>query len=149
MEEQLIGQKLAKLAIKKGCNLPIYGNGYEFNDRDGNVFWTNTEFGISGKEKTKPIIVMTQSLLQKWLREVHEIHIENHFGKDKSSIWYNPKLFSLIKPNDGDDYYEESYEELVELEQKDSYEEALEIALLAALNKIKHNEQKTKYVRCL
>jgi hypothetical protein len=132
MEEQLISQKLAKLAIKKGCNLPIYGKGYEYSDRDGNVFWTNTEFGISGKEKTKPVIVMTQSLLQKWIMKNHNILI-NVFPLCKAdlSVEYHCKIHFII-----DGIWEYTYPSKGLIM---SYEQCLEKALETSLNKIKHN----------
>ena len=57
MKEQLISFKTAKLAKEKGCELKgvIYEDG-----------------GVS---------LCTQSLLQKWLREEHNLHIEVCSGK--------------------------------------------------------------------
>lgn len=151
MQEELISFETAKLAEEKG-----------FNIKQLKGFWLNSKFNKDGDEidwlrpiKDSEILELrdsnkfetgnpfifrpTQSLLQKWLREVHNIHIEIHYGKDKTTVWFTPKLFSLIKGKDGDseDYYDELYEELVELEQEDSYEKALEIGLQEALKLIK------------
>lgn len=83
MEEQLIKSETAKLAKEKGCKLELFGKGFEYIDEDGNEYWTSKEKGISGKENTKPVIKCTQSLLKRWLREVHKIHVENrHEGND-------------------------------------------------------------------
>ena len=63
MEEQLIGFKVAKLAAKKGFNIGPTKNWYT---RTGNF--------NSYSPKT-PYWVVTQSLLQKWLRDKHKIQL--------------------------------------------------------------------------
>jgi len=70
--------------------------------------------------KTNRWCAPTQSLLQRWLREVHNIHIQNHFlnGKYAVKIKYNT--------NKSDNVYN-----------KDTYEDALEEGLRKALNLIR------------
>ena len=81
MEEQLISFNTAKLAKEKGFDIPCENFYVEYIDDDVDLFnyeeqrgsgyaelyRNNTEFKFSAP---------TQSLLQKWLREVHNIHIQ-------------------------------------------------------------------------
>lgn len=136
MQEQLISFETAKLAKEKGFNIKTL---FAYNL----LGVTNNSFKIHRKKDFDEFsntfcFTPTQSLLQKWLREEHEIHIEISYGKDKTNVWFNPNIYSLIKPQDGDDLdcYNDSYAELVELNQYDSYEEALEAGLLEALKLI-------------
>ena len=70
MEEQLISFETAKLAKEKG-----FTYAYEFYDKEGNI----VDFGIVGGWTDchdENYAAPTQSLLQKWLREKHDIHFE-------------------------------------------------------------------------
>lgn len=93
MEDQLITFETAKLAKEKECPL----------------IKTRLNIIISP--------VPTQSLLQKWLREVHNIHI---------TIWYN-ELTKKYRIDTPEDLNESEYE---------SYENALEIVLQEILKLI-------------
>lgn len=100
MEESLITFKTNKLAKEKGFNIEqviihSYNKGLE-------------ESLIKG---------VSQSLLQKWLREVHSIHIEILLGDDKP---YNTFYYRIMKigkyfPLSHDGIYNESYNETLEL----------------------------------
>lgn len=70
MEEQLITFETAKLANKKGFNIICL---YRYNTlgklTEGIIF------------DNKDIPAPTQTLLQKWLREKHNLHIAIHYHK--------------------------------------------------------------------
>lgn len=92
MEDRLISFETAKLAKKNGfnelCNYHYcYGNGDSKTPEDGNVFiggfineeleprkYTNSELA-SWKLPYGEFIAPTQSLLQKWLREIHNVDV--------------------------------------------------------------------------
>lgn len=65
----------------------------------------------------------TQSLLQKWLREKYSLHITIFSSSQES--W----MYRITKPHQqlNEDFYDEDY---------DTYEDALEAALIKALNLI-------------
>lgn len=123
MEEQQISFETAKLAKKNGFNVEChyfycknkicnytskpYHYGYTINANMKN------DFGY-GKTWSAP----TQSLLQKWLREKHNIII---------SINYNHQINKYCAT------YEETYFYEFEYEWYNTYEEALEIGLQNAL----------------
>jgi len=73
----------------------------------------------------------TQALLQKWLRKIHNIHIEICLGHDYNNIWYD---FYLYKIELGLQY-EHLNQEVVS--GSDTPEGALEEGLLIALKLIK------------
>src|SRR5690554_273098 len=117
MKEELVTFQVAKLAKEKGFNIGckegwvkhfISGNNYIIDDL-GNKH-----------EIERP----TQALLQKWLREVHEIHI-TIFSKSQES-W----MYRITKKG-------QSLEEGLYGEDFNSYEEALEVGLFEALTLIK------------
>jgi len=110
MIEPLINFETAKLAKEKGCDLPLYILEDHNNGAD---------------------ILCTQSLLQKWLREKHDIHIyvdttptfdSIHPKKWRASIKY---CFQPFKWTTGKYVI------------KDTYEEVLETGLQEALKLIK------------
>lgn len=71
MKDKLISFSTAKLAKEKGFNVKCDNHyGYCPNHGDGADWYFNV-----GEPGVKFISVPTQSLLQKWLREVHSIHI--------------------------------------------------------------------------
>jgi hypothetical protein len=117
MEEQLISFETAKLAKEKGFN--IIQRIITVYDRDTLEETQNDEHGI------------TQSLLQKWLRKEHKIHIEvehsyrdlSHYSFHIYKTWeeYSKKMMKTFN------------DELIHF---DSYESALEQGLLEALKLI-------------
>jgi hypothetical protein len=93
MEEQLVSFKTAKLAVEKGYDgvIGVWRGNHYYNHNgklDGDVveqlkesFRIKREQNISMDEadklnSLKSYPAPTQSLLQKWLREKHNIHIE-------------------------------------------------------------------------
>jgi hypothetical protein len=106
MEEQLISFETAKLAKEKGFDF-IY---------------------IIDNELTNHSLI-TQSLLQKWLREKYDIHIEilNH----NNNLYYG----DLIYDDAHYDYDDETVKN--DAENCKTYEKALEICLYKALKLIK------------
>lgn len=125
MKEQLISFKTAKLAKENGFNLNDY------------LLISDEVLGFKSNYNPKAsqcwFLDITQSLLQKWLRDIHllEIHIEPAWDSlAKTKRLYAPWVC----------YTKE--EEALGLEKEepkffDTYEEALESALVEALNLIK------------
>ena len=123
MEEQIIGFEVAKLAKDKGFDWPCkYAydiNKKLFHDSHCNTNWNDKVFLIS--ECSAP----TQALLQKWLREKHNIHIAIKTEYDGTFII---TIYNMNKPQKANqNFYEYS-----------AYEEALEAGLFAALQLIKN-----------
>jgi hypothetical protein len=142
MEEQLISFETAKLAEEKGfpqrnndkdlhsgficekcwvCDLA--GNKSVFSNSNAHAAWA----------------APTQSLLQKWLREVHHIHISVEVT-DIDTIKYFLYIYDK-REFDSFDYFYSIYgmETKVGVNNKEfiSYEEALEVGLQEALKLIK------------
>ena len=135
MEDELIKFETAKLAKEKGCELKLFGIGFEYIDEDGNEYWTSKEKGISGKENTKPVIKCTQSLLQKWLRGEHKIDIYVLGCGDG----YYAQLNNVPPSNQGDVMYIDRRWNMPPKYINDTfktYEEALEKGLQEALKLI-------------
>lgn len=126
MEEQLISFETAKLAKEKGFNLYIkYFYKHKSNDEyeivhNGHMKnnW-NESFQFNHAECSAP----TQSLLQKWLREEHQLHITIYSCSQES--W----MSRITRPGQKLEHgmYGEDY---------DTYEDALEDALYMALKTI-------------
>ena len=133
MEEQLISYETAKLAKEKGFDEKVYReydkSGYlRCTSKSADVVLGPYDELLKSTEYPAP----TQSLLAKWLREVHNIHITlfPEDKDDKTKIWIS-KLYTL---NYGEDS-EVSY--LKQGGTKITYEEALEAGLQEALKLIK------------
>ena len=119
----------------KGTN-GYYGEEYEFNLSEFNENWNDKWltkktgdrcFGCS-KQKgyLETFSAPTQSLLQKWLREVHNLHI---------SITQHNKINYVIAVHELNDESE------FEKHNIDTYEEALEKGLFEALKLIKIKDE--------
>ena len=159
MKEQLINKDTAILAKEKGFDWnarfayvkekqEIKLEELRYFDGDGSGLTNNNDiedhyFGdypddstelprVITPTKTIPIkgvcAVPSQSLLQKWLRDVHNIHIEMCFSWSTVN-----KYYFMIYPNTEQPYTYES-------SNYPTYEEALEQALIEALNLI-NNER--------
>ena len=124
MKEQLITFETAKLAKEKGFD----EFGKHYYNKTGKEFsfyakLANHTTGVHNLTCTAP----TQSLLQKWLREVHKIHVTTVSSRGGSwGCW----IYDL------DNYGNITPWSLDELEYP-SYEEALAEGLHAALKLIK------------
>ncbi len=101
MKEELISSEIAKLAIEKGFKYPNLGTVNMMGDQ----------------------VLCSQSILQKWLREVYNIHISIQLA-DKNNYY-----FSLRSTNNAELLNEYSKEYF-------SFEEALEEGLLEGLKLI-------------
>lgn len=91
MKDELVGFEVAKLAEEKGFDIPCRNSvsaQYRKNiqsslDFTGEEFFT-IDHCIAARNNTdwKHYLVPTQSLLQRWLREVHDIHVYVNFNHD-------------------------------------------------------------------
>lgn len=122
MNEEFINYSTAILAKEKGFRL---GSGWQirslYNIKDGETFCEKTrETPDYACERC------SQSLLQRWLREVHEIHIHIQY------------LFCFSKNNDKQLYFVYINNDDVNTQNGfNTYEQALEKGLLEALKLIK------------
>ena len=138
MEEELISFETAKLAKEVGFNWQCYHHfdadkvlqaHYEENESS-----TDVEFRVDLEDlldtwnnfKSEACSAPTQSLLAKWLREVHNIFICIKIGFGEG-VWYTYHVEKLSDPDfiiDADNSW-------------NTYEKALEVGLLQALKLIK------------
>ncbi len=132
MEDALINFETAKLAREKGFNIPTisyYNPKGRSEESEGYMTerlecsnWNNGQGSYPTHAKDVECSAPTQSLLQKWLREVHNIYINVNTD--------NNKLFCV-------DINEEYFYDCARTEWYKTYEEALEIGLQEALKLIK------------
>ena len=137
MREDLISFETAKLAKEKKFNIPCENFYIEYIDDDvadlfnyeeqrgsgyAELYRNNQEFKYSAS---------TQSLLQKWLREVHKIDIMilPWEGTENNTVSYQ----YFVLNNFDEDKYDDSY---VKEKNYDTYEKSLEIGLQEALKLI-------------
>lgn len=143
MEEQLISFETAKLAKEKGFNWKVKNyctdSKPEINrvkDTDGKLDKPRynipfVDFNQFDKIYSKP----TQSLLQKWLREIHKIDVlvSHQFQQeDNTSVLYDICITTGINNTDSENYCNYGYDKLF-----NTYEEALGFGLQEALKLIK------------
>lgn len=133
MTEQLITFETAKLAKEKGFDIPCW-NFFSKEDKEEDIMnWVGVNFKqkLSVARKFVRYWKPTQSYLQKWLREVHNIHIQlamHEFGK-----W----VFGLQLQDKGmEDYPRISKNNVWDIEDYNSYEDALEAGIYQALKLI-------------
>ena len=135
MTDQLISFKTAKLAKEKGFNeqckmihidCPEYPN---WHDKIGT--YDTMPHLVKGCKVTN---IPTQSLLQKWLREKHNIHI--FIGRRININKWDSHAYSLLLSSK--EYIKERTQEKFHNQNiYDTYEEALEQGLIEALKLIK------------
>ncbi len=132
MQEELITLETAKVAKLKGFDeVCYYLHHPEFGIVDNSKYHKNSKLNVTNKDKTEYITAPTQSLLQKWLREIHNIDVfinrEGMFIKESYCIFIydNIKDISRLRPLDNDIF--SGYK---------TYEEAFEIGLQEALKLI-------------
>lgn len=137
MKDQFIKYDTAKLAKEKKFNEPCL-RGY----KDGQLLFINPHDGEGilsdehwltnyedGETMDNYHTIPTQSLLRKWLREKHEIHIQIEFipYENVSSPWsFNITVIEeeprwILRGFEHDRYYK-------------SFEDALEVGLIESLN---------------
>ena len=120
MKEQLISFETAKLAKEKG-----FTYAYEFYDKEGNI----EDFGMVGGWTDccdENYAAPTQSLLAKWLREEHNIHVTSQIGNLDFINTYHYEIRHIDK---------NKFTCKVKVNYK-TYEEAYEIGLQEALKLI-------------
>jgi len=134
MEEQLISFETAKLAKEKGFRLGIgwFGFDNQFYVSEG----VQTGMLCENHRGNNPV-ACTQSLLQKWLRDVHKIYVASYHDlnpKHDGIIYYTNWGF-INDPNSKNYKYSPlgGYDESANWE---TYEEALEFGLQEALRLI-------------
>ena len=131
MQEELISFDIAKLAKEKGFTLGTVGSHvYNYYQDDGNtgcISWGHLYLDSPAK--------VPLSLLQKWLRETHNILVdvvayydENQLPLTKSNL-QKPKGYFVWN------YYDESFNE-EEAQKFENYDLALEHGLKQGLNLI-------------
>ncbi|MFA5395487.1 MAG: hypothetical protein WC346_05640 [Methanogenium sp.] len=127
MKEQIVLFQTAKLAKESGFDIiPRYGNNASLYDKYGNhSYYSNYGFMNSGLND-KYISAPTQALLQKWIREEHNIEFVIKPFHD-SSIHKTTYVADPIHIPTG---------RTSRIARQDSYEEALEKGLQEALNLI-------------
>lgn len=140
MKEELISFETAKLLKEKGFDLETlhfytkpnskmfgideHGRTYSIKNIPKKLYTSGEECALRS-ENIYP--APTQSLLQKWLRKVKEIHL---------SVWFNSlsKKYRLEAPNQEiNTTLQGNF-----IREFDSYEEALEAGLIEALKLIKN-----------
>lgn len=150
MEEQLISFEVAKLAKEKGFTHQtgtLHPNGSYYNFRgelNGCCLESLREMHIPKKDRMYSILpAPTQSLLQKWLREGHELIITINFETiDDSEKAYTYTIYEWLPEGKNSckdiwDFYE-THESMTQSSGWfPTYEEALEEALKESLKLIK------------
>ena len=129
MKEQLITLETAKLAKEKGFNITtksFYGCDSPAGGGNANALFTvelKKEGVLQSQEGTMVYDAPRQSLLQKWLREKHDINIQmvEYFNLHGLMLGWHCKVYSPV----------------FRCELGESYEESLEKGLQEALKLIK------------
>jgi hypothetical protein len=122
MKEKLITFETAKLAKEKGFNWPV--NFYWYNNKPNDWHESDNDYLFNENEESDHISRPTQSLLQKWLRDVKGIHLNCLYVRltSKNVIGY---IYGVIELPEADNNEVYIY-----------YEDALEDGLLATLKLI-------------
>ena len=130
MKEQLINFETAKLAKEKGVKLDINGLYWE----DGS--YDSGENALVYEEFQDVMSAPTQSLLQKWLREFHNIIVTSKPYQDDVSNETDEDIeFQTLWENEIVNV-KDSYNTFSDNTFHHSYEEALEVGLQEALKLI-------------
>jgi hypothetical protein len=136
MEEQLISFETAKLAKEKGFELESKPYSRLVREKDV-YYWNNPKFGqIPPNLSDEFHIAPTQSLLQKWLREVHGIYVQPFYHPNTISTCEIKAELEIIRVFAQDGITKSITPPSIKGKEFDSYEEALEIGLQAALKLI-------------
>ena len=138
MEDQIISYETAKLAKEKSFDIPTENVYVE--DEHGYMYLDQRDWYLSDHWEDQYLVMdkvfpaPTQSLLQKWLREEHGVHISIEpdmlFGADDViKVVYNCRVYSSQTSGWINSRKYKQYSE--------SYHEALEWGLIEGLNLIK------------
>jgi len=137
MKEELISFETAKLAKEKGFLLHTIDTFYQY---DGSIslchYQSTRALEVQDKERVE-CYAPTQSLLQKWLREKHKIHIEPQYSwllDDDKKIKGDVVWWYYIYSNYPHGGRRKTFSS--EIGEPSTYEEALEEGLLEALKLI-------------
>jgi len=136
MKEQLISFETAKLAKDKGFNwntdyfyrennMLCFSQYYDSTPNNRDI--EKNFFSDTNEQSNLLCTAPTQSLLQKWLRDVHEIHIELNVHSASKPEKFTYSVSILPK----------SYGTWIRIGEFLTYEEALEKGLFEALKLIK------------
>ena len=132
MKEKLISFKTAKLAKEKGFDEGT-NNGYGKDNEE--LHWT--EYIIFHNRNNGMISASTQSLLQKWLRDEHDVYIqisEDFYG---DGINHLVQVLIYDANESKNDYFSiKSSGQWGDNNEFKTYEDALEKGLQEALNRI-------------
>ena len=129
MEEQLVSFKTAKMAKEKGFDIKsqcqsMY-NPYARLRTYSQIDWSHIgDF----------VLAPTQSLLQKWLREVHNIHIKINITTQETYFYGILQFLEHAKNSQNPAVI--GYQNVASSEKVKTYEEALEVGLQEALKLI-------------
>ena len=138
MEEQLISFETAKLAKDKGFN--------EDTELFFNSFYPKGTYNINGLTNYDEVTdkrdnftsLPTQSLLQKWLREKHNIHIEIELTDNTMQFYYQ---YCIVDSKNRECHDEDMIDQATRIynynERFNTYEEAREQAILKAIEIVK------------
>ena len=128
MEEKLVSAETAKLAKEKGF---LAGSRSYYDLVSEMVFFNNGAIYINGLD-SELIEVPTQSLLQKWLREKHDIHLNVEFYPNKTEKQY--AIYGDMKLHGSNWTWLDHSNDVCH----NTYEEALEVGLKEALKLIEN-----------
>lgn len=135
IEEQLISFETAKLAKELGFNY-LCRNHY-ISEEDIRMSYLELNHNKSNSIISRP----TQSLLQKWLREVHKLHIEVELTDNSGGFWFTWSIVNSNKRESCSETFDQATT-TYDYVQHGTYEEALESGLLNGLRWVKKNESK-------
>jgi acyl-CoA thioesterase FadM len=122
--------KTAILAKEKGFNTPVRLKGNDI-DKNGNFIVQDFLYPKNFNEYNNCISVPTQSELQKWLREKHNIHIYIRYCFSENDY------VGHVYDSDTNTYEQVRNEFNEKRKSYPTYEECLEKLLVEALNRIK------------
>lgn len=128
MQETIISFETAVLAKEKGFHSLVEYEGH-FYDKEGNVIHWNHSARLIEKIFC---LAPTQSLLAKWLREVHKTHV-SAFPISSNKWFYTIRKFKSAPDFNFEDIVKSPYSPGFA---KETYEEALEAGLKQALTLI-------------
>lgn len=140
MKEELVKFETALLAREKGFAVETVSHFKHKEDYSivkssvGN--YQNWNF-FRGKPRRLTTSRPTQSLLQKWLREVHKIHVEVKFTDNTILNYYEVNVLSSKDREFNDEDFTDSAKRIFIEGGYKTYEEALEIGLQETLKLIK------------
>lgn len=134
MKEELVTFEIAKLAKEKGYkgNPPYFGYVDKFYEKNGTV----RSYGMHRVKNINELAYApTQSLLQKWLREIHKLHLTVYYHKSNK---YYVSIHNDCDINMHTNLFGEMF---------NTYEEALEEGLLKALKLIDEPVKKSEVLK--